>query len=112
MASDLKQQTLDKLAKEKCGDKWTWKTMFKGWSFDRTEVKRAVDIALAGARQQAKKEAELLRSNNCPKCGQRIFITSAGFAECSEGCENYLKPLGYIDKEIARKRLLGEGEGK
>lgn len=48
-------------------------------------------------------EVEKLKMNNCPKCLQRIFITSSGLAECSKRCPNWLRPLGYIPKELGLK---------
>ena len=46
-----------------------------------------------------------LKTNNCPKCLCRIFVTSGGCAECSnDRCENWLKPLAYVENAKINNR--------
>ncbi|MEK6885249.1 MAG: hypothetical protein AABY22_36795 [Nanoarchaeota archaeon] len=43
---------------------------------------------------------DMLRMNNCQLCKARIFVTSGGCAECSNGCPNFLRPLMYADNSL------------
>ena len=51
-------RVLNDLAKKKCGNNKTWKTMWEGWDFTRSEVKHTVHLALLEQRRAFEKAIE------------------------------------------------------